>query len=261
MSNQDEIKCSELVAAFQLNRGDIVMVSSDLTRLMWASKDSSDPITPDAVLDGIQKVIGPEGTLILPTYNWGFCEGKGFNYKTTKGKTGVLGAVALKRPDFKRTLHPIYSFAVWGKDQALLCQLQNKSSFGSDSPFAYLHRNNAINIMIDVDYLHSLTYVHYVEEQTGLAVPYRYLKEFTGEYVDEHGNKDIRTYSMFVRNLDMNVEMTLNPLGSILEQEGLSESNNFYGVSVKSIRFGDIYKTIQSEIVNNQSETICNYDL
>lgn len=259
MSNQDEIKCSELVAAFQLNRGDIVMVSSDLTRLMWASKDSSDPITPDAVLDGIQKVIGPEGTLILPTYNWGFCEGKGFNYKTTKGKTGVLGAVALKRPDFKRTLHPIYSFAVWGKDQALLCQMQNKSSFGADSPFAYLHRNNAINIMIDVDYLHSLTYVHYVEEQTGLAVPYRYLKEFTGEYVDEHGNKDIRTYSMFVRNLDMNVEMTLNPLGSILESQKLTELIPLHDLIIRKIELGKIFNIIKNDILNNNSYCICTY--
>ena len=51
--------------------------------------------------------------ILFPTFNWDFCKGKSFNYNNTRSMTGSLSNVALKRPDFKRSKNPIYSFAVW----------------------------------------------------------------------------------------------------------------------------------------------------
>ena len=57
-----------------------------------------------------------------------------------------MGKTALKRDDFKRTKHPIYSFAVWSADQELLCNMDNKDAFGDDSLFQYMVDKNVKNI-------------------------------------------------------------------------------------------------------------------
>lgn len=119
-----------------IKKGDILLVSSDVTQLILklcggienfnrsiAKKYCND------IIDTLQNLIGEEGTLLFPTYNWGWCKGKPFIYEKTLGETGALGNAALKRTDFKRTKHPIYSFAVWGKDKDKLVSLNNVDSW------------------------------------------------------------------------------------------------------------------------------------
>ena len=65
-----------------------------------------------------------------------------FDYKKTPSNCGSLSNIALQRSDFKRTKHPIHSFAVFGKHKNYLCNLENKSSWGEDSPFKFLYKNS-----------------------------------------------------------------------------------------------------------------------
>lgn len=202
---EEYIKLKDIPSKWGLKKGDSVFISSDITTLGEICLAHGDKFRPNDLLEGIMEVIGSTGTIILPTYNWGFCHGETFDYNKTKGKTGSLGNVALKRDDFKRTQHPIYSFAVWGKDQDYLCSLQNDSSFGEDSPFGYMNRHHVINIVIEVPLGHSFTYLHYIEEmkEHELKIYYRYHKDFTSLYRDNDGKEEERTYSMFVRYLDL----------------------------------------------------------
>ena len=85
-------------------------------------------------------------------YNWDFCEGLGFHYHKTKSRVGSLGNICIKRKDFRRSKNPIYSFAVFGKDQKKICELEHKSCFGLDSPFGYLIKNKGKNVFIGIDY-------------------------------------------------------------------------------------------------------------
>ncbi|MDR1914019.1 MAG: AAC(3) family N-acetyltransferase, partial [Clostridiales bacterium] len=183
---------------------------------------------------------------------------KGFDYKKTKCETGVLGTAALKRDDFKRSRHPMYSFAVWGKDKDYLCNMNNISSFGSDSPFAYLHHNNAVDVLIDVNYNNSFTFTHYVEETVGLPVPYRFHKIFSDLYVDEMGFKEQREYSMFVRSYELNTTNNMT-LGETLENSGVSNKYDFMGVTVRVLRLGDCYPFLKQDILENRSRNLCCY--
>ena len=88
--------------------------------------------------------VGQEGDLLFPTFNWGFCSGRGFNYKETPSESGSLSKLALNRNDFIRTKHPIYSFSVKGKEQEILYELDDESGWGKDSLFAYFHKNYLI---------------------------------------------------------------------------------------------------------------------
>ena len=152
----------------------------------------------DALINDLQNHVGNNGTLIFPTYNWGFCNKKTFNYHKTPSKCGALSNLVLKRSDFKRTKHPIYSLAVWGKHKKHLCSLQNKTSWGEGSPFDFMYKKNCKNLFIGLDYKEAFTMDHYFEQK--VKVNYRYNKTFTSTYIDEFGKKKIKSYSMYVRN-------------------------------------------------------------
>lgn len=201
------IKLKDIPLKWGLKKGDVVFISSDITSLGEICIAHGEKFKANDLLDAIIEVVGTTGTILLPTYNWGFCHGETFDYIKTKGKTGILGNAALRRDDFKRTQHPIYSFAVWGKGQEYLCGLQNKSAFSEESPFGYMRRNHAINIIIDVPMEHCFTFTHYVEQmmEHDLEIYYRYHKDFTSIYKNSDGKEEKRTYSMFVRYLDLEV--------------------------------------------------------
>ena len=121
----------EIIEAFEIKKGDVVFISSDILRMLCLGIELNCPVDLNHFIDLLTDKIGPTGTLLFPTYNWDFCKGKTFDYYKTPSKTGSLGNVALKHAGFKRTRHPIYSFAVWGKDQDYLCSLKNVHSFGN----------------------------------------------------------------------------------------------------------------------------------
>lgn len=192
-----------------IQNGDVLYVASDITRLMYhvsSNYDIESGKEYDEYLNGLvntlQEVVGDTGTLLFPVFTWDFCRGKGFSVKTSKGEVGALNNWILKnRTDFQRTQHPMYSFMVWGKDASVLTEMQNTDAWGEDSPFAYLRSNKAKTLMIDTVPGKCFTFMHYVERYLG--VPWRYMKDFVGEYTDVNGNISKRKYSMFVRDLDI----------------------------------------------------------
>ena len=122
----------------KLIKKNFIFLVSDITKLMFYFKKKNISFDINCFLDTILEVIGTDGTLVLPTYNWDFCKGKDFCYHKTLSLSGSLGNFALKRHDFLRTQNPIYSFAVAGKDKDKLFNFKHKSCFGLDSPFGYL---------------------------------------------------------------------------------------------------------------------------
>lgn len=241
-----------------LQRGDVLLISSDVRRLVFEAMSQGDSTDLNSFLEGFMDVVGTEGTILIPTYNWDFCKGKTFDYRTTPCKTGSLGKIALKRADFIRTKHPIYSFAVWGKDADRLYRMENTDSFGQDSPFAYLKEKGAKNLFIDVTYQNSFTYVHYVEEWEG-NVPYRYCKDFTAGYIDEQGMESVRTYSMFVRDLDRDVQVTIDPMESVFAEDQAVKQYTINDIPFRMLDLGKAYQLIREDIVNNKSRRLCSY--
>ena len=252
------ISLKNLAGALHLKRGDRVFVTSDVKQLLYDLYAHQDDTDLNILIDGIIDIIGPDGTLVFPTFNWAFCKGEAFDIKKTPCKTGSLGTLALKRADFKRTKHPIYSFAVWGKGQEELCKMDNKSSFGSDSPFTYFRYNHFINLFIDKDLQHSFVYVHYCEEQVG-NLQYRYLKNFNADYIEEDGSIRKRCYSMNVRDLDLDVTNRIYPFEDEFIEKGIMERFFINEIEYKIIDLYDAYPVITEDVKHNRSRKICSY--
>ena len=194
-----------IVDYLDIEKGDVIYLSSGLLKMMWLCRNTNENFDADALLNRIQEKLGAEGTLLIPTYNFDFSNKGYYDIRHSQSVVGYLGNVALARKDFQRTRHPIHSFAVWGKEKELLCNLNNKDSFGEDSPFAYLLKHGGKEIGIGVDYTEGFTFLHYVEVKA--KIPYRFYKTFQGIYVDNDGRE--KEYECIYPARDLSVQCTL----------------------------------------------------
>lgn len=241
-----------------VKNGDVVLLTSDIMQLTFTCMRHGERFDREAFLDAILDVLGGEGTLLIPTFNWDFCHNVTFDYHKTPCKTGTLGTIALKHPAFRRTQHPLYSFAVAGKDQELLCGMENVSSFGADSPFGYMERKHALNVIIGIHYTDCFTYVHHVEEICGVN-GYRFPKTFTGQYVDSEGVETTRSYSMLVRDYDLYQNTDLTLLGELMEQEGAAKLIYLNDIPFRIVDLHACTRIIADDILHNRSRSICTY--
>ena len=155
---------------------------------------------PQTVIDALLEVLGKDGTLIMPTFNfdWSDQSPNGiFDLENTPSKMGILTEIVRKMPGAKRTLHPFYSFAIYGNLAEELSKTDNHDSFGSESIFAQICKLDAKIMIIGLTYNQSMTFFHYVEQQEG--VDYRYMKAFSG-WIIAQGKKYKDTYTIVNKN-------------------------------------------------------------
>lgn len=254
----DYIQLKNLAQKLHINKGDNIYITSDVKTLLYTLMEHEDETDLNVLIDGIIDIIGPEGTLVIPTFNWAFCKGETFDIKKTPCKTGSLGKLAMKRGDFKRTQHPIYSFVVWGKHQQEMCAMTNKSSFGDDSPFAFMVNEGFKNLFIDKELENSFVFVHYCE-QSSAKITYRYLKDFTADYIDENGEVSRRTYDMNVRDLDLDVTNVIYAFEDEFIQKGIMERWYVNNIEMQMIKLKEAYPIICEDVRHNRSRRVCSY--
>jgi aminoglycoside 3-N-acetyltransferase len=163
--------------------------------------------------------VGKSGTLLFPAFNFDFTEGASFDILNTPSQMGALSEAARVHSKSIRTGHPIYSFSVIGALAPLFKEVNNFSGYGDDSPFSILLKNKGKIASIDLSDDKCMTFYHFVEEMEG--VPYRYNKIFTGKYIDENGVSKIRSYQLFVRDVDNGVNTDVAPMEDYLWDSGI----------------------------------------
>lgn len=229
-----------------LRSGDKVLITSDILELLIYLKKNKINYSLNNLIDDLIQIIGKKGNIFFPTFNWNFCKGKIFNYETTKSMTGSLSNLALRRPDFKRSKNPIYSFVVWGKNKEKICNLNHTSCFGLSSPFGFLIKNNAKNLFIGMNYRDGFTFVHVAEEKIG--VKYRYFKKYNGFIIKKNKKKKI-SCKMYVRDLNLNLETKIHKnLDKILENKKNIINKKYFGTSFSLIRIKEAYNIMLKDL-------------
>lgn len=254
----------ETLERIGIRKGCSVYVGSDATRiLLTATKElelkgkEEQYAFLDELINTLQKAVGEEGTLLFPVYSWTFCKGEPFDHKNTQGQVGFLNNFVLNnRKDFIRTKHPLYSLMVWGKDAEFLAGLDNQNAWTGNTPFTYLHKNGGIELDLSTTTLRSMTFKHYVEET--LQVPYRHPKFFMGEYIDADGNKETRTYSMYVRALEVKMESCQNDDFYIAGNCAVKES--FHGWDMIAVDLPGAFELMKDDFLNNGGKNIYTFE-
>jgi aminoglycoside N3'-acetyltransferase len=131
-------------------------------------------------------------------------------------------------------MHPLQSVAVWGEHAVEFSGLDTCSAFDDGSAFDWMLQLDFKLLLLGAD-IQAASIVHYSEQRA--EVPYRYWKNFTGK-VKHNGQWFTKTYSMFVRDMDVKPELRLAPIQTTLEAKGewRSAPLNYGRLSACSLR-------------------------
>ena len=242
---------------------DILYIASDIkTFLFYLASEHNVKSRPErekalhALVDTFQEAVTERGTILFPMFSWDWCRGNGFDCRRTKGEVGTLSNwVFANRKDFVRTKHPIYSFMVWGRDAEYLRTMDNQDAWSRSSPFYYLHKYGAKELLFNIEAYQGLTFGHYVEQEVG--VPYRHPKFFFGEYTDEDGRTETRMYSMHVR--DMDVEVSCGICNQWLIENRVAKQTNWKGNVLTLVELQQSYPLIRKDMTENAGKNTLNF--
>ena len=201
---------------------------------------------PQTVIRALEAVLGVEGTLIMPTFNFDFTQGKPWDVRKTRSKMGALTEIVRVDPRAKRVFHPFYSFAILGKHAKMLGSLQYKSSYERNSVFGKLRDLDGKIMVIGLSYNNSMTFFHHIEQMEG--VDYRFLKQFTGQVTDENGNTYTDTFEMLVRDVDKGVRTMVDPMGALMEKAGIVKIHKIGEADVKLMKANEVYEFTAREM-------------
>ena len=254
MDQQPYIPYREIAGKLQIREGDVVLLTSDILRLAMKARKAEKRFSPDAFLESFLEELGPEGTLLIPAYNFDLENGDAFSITKTEPMTGSLAVAAMKMNVFTRTAHPLHSFLVAGKDSGLLSGLINSSSFSNDSPFEYLLRKNALLLFAGTTIGEAMTFTHFVEENE--QVRYRRYKKLSVKYTDRKGEAATREYELFAKKAGYT--MAMDRLEDIIPERVINTSmiNNIPFISIRS---KDAHDIIGRDIRDNNASSIARF--
>lgn len=129
-------------------------------------------------LEAIQAIIGPQGTLAVPTFNFTFAKTGQYDPQETPSiGMGAFSEYVRQRPEARRTTHPMQSLAVIGHYAEELARLDTPCAFDPGSTFERMLELDFKLLLLGAE-VHAIALVHYSEQRAN--VPYRYWKDFSG---------------------------------------------------------------------------------
>ncbi len=187
------------------------------------------------------------GTLVVPTFNFGFAHGQVFDQAFTPAEEmGVFPEYVRQQSGVLRSPHPMQSVAAVGHYAADLTMRDTPSAFDPGSAFDRMLELDFKLLLLGAD-VRFTSMIHYAEQR--MQVPYRYWKEFTGEVRLTGQPPQIRTYRMFARDLTIDPDISSAPVQKALEERGLWTSVPLNYGKVALCRFRD-FVSVAEELIS-----------
>ena len=140
-----------------------------------------------------------ERSIVLPTFNYDYCQSRVFNVKKDLGQVGFLSRYMVKKHSELRSKTPVFNFVILNNHDFILEPSQD--AFGKGSIYEQFFSKKGVIILLGVGIL-QCTPLMYVEAQSNVL--YRYSKKFPGMIIEN--DKEIYVeFSMPVRPLNPDV--------------------------------------------------------
>lgn len=194
----------------------------------------------DAIVDAFLDVLGPEGTLVAPTFTFahGRSDNPVFDLARDPSEMGRLTEVIRTRTPARRSCHLLHSVAALGARAEEITASHGPSAWAADGPFWKLNELDGHILLLGVPYLRC-TYFHLLEQL--VQVPYRRWREVEARARARDGPlRPLRTaiYSPkpgFPGN-------DFNKLGTLLEERGLVQVGGVGNAVARLFRARDALK-------------------
>lgn len=253
-SEQAYIPYKEIARKLGIDKGDCLLLTSDILKLAMKARKHEKEFDVNAFINSFIDALGPEGTLLIPAFNFDLEHNDHYDIARTEPMTGALAVAAMKRSDFRRTSNALHSFYVIGKDAEYLTGLDNISSFDTDSPFAYMLEKNTIMLFAGTSIAQAMTFTHFVEES--LKVRYRRYKTLNIQYTNLDGDSQGRSFKIYAKK--PGYTMVMEELQRKLSQAIVQELE-INGVSFTSIRCETAFGYIKNDIQENNAASIVKF--
>ena len=147
-------------------RGGLVMVHSSLRSLGHVAGGAG------TVVAALLETLGPEGTLVVPTFTYAVAREPGFVFdpRHTPSLMGAISEAARRHPKSRRSIHLWHSVAAIGPLAETVTTAGKTSAWDADSPMRQVRDRDGLYLLLGVPY-QNLTAVHLCEVE--LEVPYR----------------------------------------------------------------------------------------
>ena len=179
----NEIKFEKILSEVISNEDKIIVLYSGIWSIIKKINFNinSPKQIPEVILDIIEKKIGTNRTLFLPSFSGeSFSKKKYFSIDLDIDKSnGFIPITALKRSYF-RTKQPIHSYLVFGNLKEIR-KLKLKSSWGRKSLLEFFSKKNARVCNLGLPWNKGCAYLHRFEEVYN--VPWRYHKIFSKKII------------------------------------------------------------------------------
>jgi aminoglycoside 3-N-acetyltransferase len=153
--------------------GGLLMVHSSLSSIGYVDGGS------ETVVDALLEVLGPEGTLVVPTFTDEVAREPSFVFDplNTPSMVGAISEAVRRRPGARRSLHGWHSLAAMGPLAAAIAKEVGSSPWLSDGPMPKVIDYGGEFMLLGVPYKR-LTLVHLMEWECGVAYRPGRLVEF-----------------------------------------------------------------------------------
>ncbi len=188
----------------------------------------------------LRRLIGPQGTIVVPTFHQAFARGEPFDRQFTPA-TGMGSFAEYIRllPRSHRSPHALHSLTAEGPLAEAITSRDTPSAFGRGGPFDALIDYDAHLLMFGCT-VESSCMVRWAEEAVG--VPYRRWMICRGPYIDG-GEESLRSYHTYAGQDGREPTLCLKPLRKALQnQEELNVAELGSGV-IESCRGRDFVVT------------------
>lgn len=171
------------------------------------------------VLEVLLDAVGPEGTLLAPTFSYSYARnGTPYDHETTPSETGPFTEYLRRRPDAVRSLHPLNSVSGVGLRARDILDDTGRSGYGARSPFARLAEYDTKFLFLGASLGLALTHAHHLEHMYGVNHMYHKLYHFP---VRRGGAEVPGPWLCFVRYLGVGIEPGIGALEKRLRAKGL----------------------------------------
>ncbi len=245
----------EKINHLNLDMGDTVFIHSSLLSFGLIKDDKMSNL-PQLFYDALRNKIGDTGTIVVPTFNFDFCEGKAYDRQNTPSKNmGVFSEFIRLQKKSIRSYHPTQSVAAIGKHKEYITQNDTESPFAINGPFDRLMQLNTKVLLLGIGFCYN-SVAHLLEER--LQVPYRYWKIFNGTYIN-HGVEQNKSYKMYVRDLTLNSDITLAHFKPIVDQEKLIQKVHLGSGEIQLYKLQPFMNLLQQKLQQNPYFLIRNH--
>jgi aminoglycoside 3-N-acetyltransferase len=202
------------LADLGVESGDTLLVHSSLSALGWVTAGQP------AVIDALMETVTTEGTIVMPTHSSQHSDPSRWHnppvpddwedvirterpaYRPEVTPTWNVGAIPecfRTYPEVRRSRHPVYSFAAWGREAAaIVADHEYDHGMGEESPLAEVYDRDGRVLMLGTQFdtntsLHLAE--HRADREQGISTQ-------TTPVIDEDGEREMITFDQLEYDAD-----------------------------------------------------------